>query len=77
MEKKRIEKLYELLERNNLDDETIATLKWAIFELENIFCDIELDDTPFLPEPLEEQMRKQKNTEPEELPDIPDDWDYE
>lgn len=37
MEEKKIEKLYELLEEGNLDDETSAALKWAIFELENIY----------------------------------------
>lgn len=34
MEEK-IEKLYELLENGNLDNETSAALKWAIFELES------------------------------------------
>lgn len=38
MEQKRIDKLYELLEKGNLDSETSASLKWAIFELENIYC---------------------------------------
>lgn len=38
MEEKKIEKLYELLETGNLDDETAASLKWAIFELESIYC---------------------------------------
>lgn len=38
MEKKKIEKLYELLESCNLDIETRASLKWAIFELEHIYC---------------------------------------
>ena len=35
---KKIEKLFELLENGNLDNETSAALKWAIFELENIYC---------------------------------------
>lgn len=38
MEEKKIEKLYELLENGNLDNETSAALKWAIFELESIYC---------------------------------------
>lgn len=38
MEEKKIEKLYELLENGNLDNETSSALKWAIFELENIYC---------------------------------------
>lgn len=37
MEEKRIDKLYELLAQGNLDDETNAALKWAIFELESIY----------------------------------------
>lgn len=37
MEEKKIEKLYELLENKDLDDETSAALKWAIFELESIY----------------------------------------
>lgn len=38
MEEKKLEKLYELLENGNLDQETKAALKWAIFELESIYC---------------------------------------
>lgn len=36
MDKKKIDKLYELLERaeKELDDEAVAALRWAIFELE-------------------------------------------
>lgn len=37
MEEKKIERLYELLENGNLDDDTSAALKWAIFELESIY----------------------------------------
>lgn len=37
MEEKKIEKLYELLENKDLDNETSAALKWAIFELESIY----------------------------------------
>lgn len=37
MEEKKIEKLYELLENKDLDNETSASLKWAIFELESIY----------------------------------------
>lgn len=36
-EEKKIEKLYELLEKENLDNESSAALKWAIFELESIY----------------------------------------
>lgn len=38
MEEKKIEKLYELLERaeRERDAETAATLRWAIFQLESI-----------------------------------------
>ncbi len=37
MEEKKIEKLYELLERaeKERDRETAAALRWAIFQLEN------------------------------------------
>lgn len=38
MEEKKIEKLYKLLENENLDNETSAALKWAIFELESMYC---------------------------------------
>lgn len=40
MEQKKIDKLYELLGRisNENDNEMIASLKWAIFELESIYC---------------------------------------
>ena len=38
MEEKKIDKLYELLVKGNLDNETSASLKWAIFELESIYC---------------------------------------
>lgn len=38
IEEKKIERLYELLEKGNLDGETSASLKWAIFELESIYC---------------------------------------
>ena len=40
MEEKRIEKLYNLLEKlekQGADDDTIASLRWAIFELEQIY----------------------------------------
>lgn len=37
MEEEKIEKLYELLENKDLDNETSAALKWAIFELESIY----------------------------------------
>lgn len=30
----RIDRLYALLERNDIDDDTKAALRWAIFELE-------------------------------------------
>lgn len=38
MEEKRIDKLYDLLDSLGTvaDDETVAALKWAIFELEKI-----------------------------------------
>lgn len=36
-EEKKIEKLYELLEAGNLDNETSSAVKWAIFELESIY----------------------------------------
>ncbi len=36
MEEKKINKLYELLENGNLDNETSVALKWAIFGLENM-----------------------------------------
>lgn len=42
MEEKKIEKLYELLENKDLDNETSAALKWAIFELESIYRKEEL-----------------------------------
>ena len=37
MEEKKIERLYKLLERaeNERDHETVAALRWAIFQLEN------------------------------------------
>lgn len=40
MEEKRIECLYELLEevQDEADEEKVAALKWAIFELESIYC---------------------------------------
>lgn len=40
MEEKKIEKLYELLEKANNEEnsELVAALKWAIFELESIYC---------------------------------------
>ena len=37
MEADKIDKLYELLEET-MDDEMRAALKWAIFELESIYC---------------------------------------
>ena len=37
MEEKKIDKLYELLEQTK-DDELRAALKWAIYELESIYC---------------------------------------
>lgn len=36
-EEKKIDKLYELL-KTDIDNETAAALKWAIFELESIYC---------------------------------------
>lgn len=36
-EEKKIDKLYELL-KTDIDNETEAALKWAIFELESIYC---------------------------------------
>ena len=36
-EEKKIEKLYELLENKDLDNETSVALKWAIFEIESIY----------------------------------------
>lgn len=41
MEEKKIDKLYDLLENGNLDNETSAALKWAIYELENIYHSLE------------------------------------
>lgn len=41
IEEKMIDKLYELLEKGNFDNETSASLKWAIFELESIYCEEE------------------------------------
>lgn len=41
MEKKKIDKLYELLEKGKLDNEISSALKWAIFELESIYCNEE------------------------------------
>lgn len=39
MEEKKIDKLYELLNSlDTADNEMIAALKWAIFELENLYC---------------------------------------
>lgn len=40
LEEKKIDKLYELLKdlQNEKDNEKIASLKWAIFELESIYC---------------------------------------
>lgn len=38
IEEKKIDRLYELLKNVHLDDETSASLKWAIFELESIYC---------------------------------------
>lgn len=38
LEEKKIDRLYELLKNANLDAETSASLKWAIFELESIYC---------------------------------------
>lgn len=38
MEEKKIARLYELLKNSELDNETSAALKWAIFELESIYC---------------------------------------
>lgn len=37
MDKKKIEKLYELMERakTDKDNEAVAVLRWAIFHLEN------------------------------------------
>ena len=42
MEEKKIEKLYELLERaeREQDAETAAALRWAIFQLENRQADL-------------------------------------
>lgn len=37
MEEKNIDRLYELLENEDLDDDTCAALKWAIFQLENVY----------------------------------------
>lgn len=37
LEEKKIKKLYELLEKGKLDNETSAAVKWAIFELESIY----------------------------------------
>ena len=37
MEKKKIERLYELLESKKLDEDEQAALRWAIFELEKLF----------------------------------------
>lgn len=39
IEEKKIDKLYELLQNmvNEKDNEKIAALKWAIFELESIY----------------------------------------
>ena len=37
MEKKRIERLYELLDTGNCTVDTKASLKWAIYELENLY----------------------------------------
>lgn len=40
LEAKKIDKLYELLEDmdNEKDNEKVAALKWAIFELEGMYC---------------------------------------
>lgn len=38
LEEKKIDRLYKLLENQKLDNETSASLKWAIFELENMYC---------------------------------------
>lgn len=38
LEEKKIDKLYELLADQKFDNEKIAALKWAIFELESIYC---------------------------------------
>lgn len=40
MEQKKIDKLYELLNRmsDEKDNEMVASLKWAIFELESMYC---------------------------------------
>lgn len=37
MEEEKIDKLYELLTRSDLDNETIAAIRWAIFKLESIY----------------------------------------
>lgn len=41
MEEKNINKLYELLENEQLDNKTKAALRWAIFELERRFKDVQ------------------------------------
>ena len=40
LEEKKIDKLYELLKKleNEGDNEIVAALKWAIFELEGVWC---------------------------------------
>lgn len=40
LEEKKIEKLYELLHdlKDEKDNEKVAALKWAIFELESMYC---------------------------------------
>lgn len=38
MEEKKINKLYVLLEKKNLNEDERSALRWAIFELEKVFC---------------------------------------
>lgn len=37
MEEKKIDKLYELLKNENLNEDERVALRWAIFELEKLF----------------------------------------
>ena len=41
MEEKNIDKLYELLENKQLDEKIKIALRWAIFELERRFKDVQ------------------------------------
>ena len=40
LEEKKVDKLYEMLKdmENEKDNEKVAALKWAIFELESMYC---------------------------------------